>query len=258
MTTTPDTVTRTVRGIVAGTWGCAAVVMTANAWNAFLAYEYLGDNRGLGLATGIAIDLALIVALIGDRRLHAQGISSPWGRPMRTTTLLMSLIFATGVQIMLGNHFLAFLHAFLPILLWVLTEYGQSVLLDFTTLQRTQAHPTPPVPEPYPAPLPPPKPAAAPPVPPKLPAPYPVVTTRPNPLPTPVQSVRTHPDPDLLTQARDLRAQLREQGKPAGRDALRAHLTINGRPISDRTARDLIHQLNTNTTPHLAVVGANR
>lgn len=51
---------------------------------------------------------------------------------------------------------------------------------------------------------------------------------------------------DLLALAQALRADLLAQGKPAGREALRAGLTDDtGKPISDRTARDLIRQLNT-------------
>lgn len=51
---------------------------------------------------------------------------------------------------------------------------------------------------------------------------------------------------DLLARAEALRADLLARGKPAGREALRAGLTDDaGKPISDRTARELIRQLNT-------------
>jgi hypothetical protein len=56
---------RTGRWIVAGTWGCAIIVMAASAANAALTYGALGDNRILGLATGVAVDIGLCVALIG-------------------------------------------------------------------------------------------------------------------------------------------------------------------------------------------------
>lgn len=129
---------RTGRAVVAGTWGCAAIVMVGSAASAAVAYDFLGEHWGLGLATGIAVDVALCVALVGDRRLYAHGLSSNWGRGLRVTTASMSLVLNSGVAFATGQFFLAFLHAFLPILLVVLTEYGQDVLLQFTRLARAQ------------------------------------------------------------------------------------------------------------------------
>jgi hypothetical protein len=51
---------RTNRRIVAATWGCAGIVMAASAANAAL-LTALDDNRVLGLATGIAVDIGLCV-----------------------------------------------------------------------------------------------------------------------------------------------------------------------------------------------------
>lgn len=127
---------KTARWIVAGTWLCAGIVMVASAANAALAYGALGDNRALGLATGLAVDIALCVALIGDRRLYAHGLSSNWGRVLRITTAAMSLILNTSIALRDGHYLSALMHAFLPILLVVLTEYGQDVLLKFTALTR--------------------------------------------------------------------------------------------------------------------------
>jgi hypothetical protein len=127
---------RTAKAIVAGTWGCAGIVMAGSATNAFLAYGALGDNRALGLATGLAVDIGLCVALIGDRRLYAHGLSSNWGRALRITTAVMSLILNTCIALRDGQALSALMHAFLPILLVVLTEYGQDVLLKFTALRR--------------------------------------------------------------------------------------------------------------------------
>lgn len=127
---------RTDKAIVAGTWGCAGIVMAGSATNAFLAYGALGDNRVLGLATGLAVDIGLCVALIGDRRLYAHGLSSNWGRVLRITTAVMSLILNTCISLRDGHYLSASMHAFLPILLVVLTEYGQDVLLKFTALSR--------------------------------------------------------------------------------------------------------------------------
>jgi hypothetical protein len=132
-------VERTSRRIVWGTWGCATIVMAASAANAALTYGALGDNRALGLATGIAVDIGLCVALIGDRQLYVHGLSSTWGRALRITTAVMSLILNTGIALRDGHYFAALLHAFLPVLLVVLTEYGQDVLLKFTALARADA-----------------------------------------------------------------------------------------------------------------------
>jgi hypothetical protein len=74
--------------------------------------------------------------LIGDRRLYANGLSSNWGRALRITTAVMSLILNTCIALRDGQALSALMHAFLPILLVVLTEYGQDVLLKFTALRR--------------------------------------------------------------------------------------------------------------------------
>jgi hypothetical protein len=127
---------RTGRSIVAGTWGCAGIVMVASAINAVLTFSALGDNRVLGLATGIAVDIALCVALVGDRQLYVHGLSSPWGRALRVATALMSLVLNAGVAFLDGHLFMGVLHSFLPILLILLTESGQSYLIHFTDLVR--------------------------------------------------------------------------------------------------------------------------
>jgi hypothetical protein len=108
--------------------------MAGSATNAFLAYGALGDNRGLGLATGLAVDIGLCVALIGDRRLYAHGLSSNWGRVLRISTAVRSLVLNTCISLRDGHYLSALMHAFLPILLVVLTEYGQDVPLKFTAL----------------------------------------------------------------------------------------------------------------------------
>lgn len=87
--------------------------MVASAANAALTYGAFGDNRALGLATGIAVDIVLCVALIGDRRLYVYGLSSNWGRALRITTAPMSLILNTGISLRDGHYFAALLHSFL-------------------------------------------------------------------------------------------------------------------------------------------------
>ena len=111
-----DNLERTGRRIVAGTWGCAAITMAASAANAALTYGALGDNRALGLATGIAVDIGLCVALIGDRRLYTHGLASGWGRALRITTAVMSLVLNVGISLRDGHYFAALLHSFLPLL----------------------------------------------------------------------------------------------------------------------------------------------
>ena len=120
---------RAGRAIVAGIWGVAVIVMVASAINAVLTYGALGDNRVLGLATGIAVDVALCVALIGDRQMTALGLASRWGRPLRLTTMAMSGVINTAVALLGGHYLMAVLHAFLPVLLVLVTEYGQDVAL---------------------------------------------------------------------------------------------------------------------------------
>lgn len=129
---------QTGRRIVAGTWGCAGIVMAGSATNAVLAYGALGDNRLLGLATGLGVDIGLCVALIGDRQLHLHGLSSHWGRALRVTTLAMSLVLNVSIALRDGHYLSALMHAFLPLLLLILTEYGADVLLKFTALAREQ------------------------------------------------------------------------------------------------------------------------
>ena len=142
-------VEQTSRRIAFGTWGCAGIVMAGSAINAWTTYSSSGDNRALGLATGVAVDIALCVALIGDRRLNLHGLSSSWGRSLRITTALMSLILNVGVALREHHYFMALCHAFLPILLIVLTEYGQDVVLKFTKLSglsQPSDHDTQPIP----------------------------------------------------------------------------------------------------------------
>lgn len=234
----------TGRRIVAGTWGCAAITMAGSAASAAVAYDYLGEHWGLGLATGIAVDIALCVGLVGDRQLYLHGLSSTWGRALRVTTALMSLVLNSGVAFAQGRYFLAFLHAFLPVLLVVLTEYGQDVLLKFSALAReqhtTQQPPTMPVPiaEPVPQPhwpvAPPPVPTA--PVPPLRPVRHERSQEQPAWTPTlvpkrsaelsPVRSPATSPDGDneLVTRVRKLIAD--SNGRAPGRRMVAKRLGI--------------------------------
>jgi hypothetical protein len=125
------------RRIVIGTWGCAVIVMVASAINAVLTFSSVGDNRVLGLATGIAVDIALCVGLIGDRLLARYGLSSAWGRALRILAAVMAVVLQVGAAVKEHHYFVALLHAFLPALLVALTEYGQDVLIKVTDLSPT-------------------------------------------------------------------------------------------------------------------------
>jgi hypothetical protein len=174
--------------------------MAGSATNAVLAYGALGDNRLLGLATGLGVDIGLCVALIGDRQLHLHGLSSHWGRALRVTTLAMSLVLNVSIALRDGHYLSALMHAFLPLLLLILTEYGADVLLKFTALARERGTAQQPAVVPSAAPLPQLyRPLAPPPVAtaPARPAPEtPPAVTSPAPVPTPL--VRT-PAPARVT-----------------------------------------------------------
>lgn len=265
---------RTAKAIVAGTWGCALLVMAGSATNAFLAYGAIGDNRALGLATGLAVDIGLCVALIGDRRLYAHGLSSNWGRGLRLTTAVMSLILNTAIAIRDSHYLMALLHAFLPVLLIVLTEYGQDVLLKYTKLRRdveamardaARAAPqpaaqsfsvpavaAPPLPQPMtPAVSIPPSQGVIPPRPAPTPAPQPRPTPPVVDKPTTQRPAATRTNQvtaELLRRGRALQTDRAIKGLPkAGRRVLMVELDI-----TDRVARELVSQLA--TEPNLEAV----
>jgi len=123
--------TRTGRLVIAGLWLDAGIVMSASAVNGGRAFVALGEPFAAGLALGVAVDVALAVALWGDRALHLAGESSPWGRVLRVTTALMSGALNCSVAVWSGHHGVAAFHAFLPLLLILLTEYAQSSTLKF-------------------------------------------------------------------------------------------------------------------------------
>lgn len=131
-----STAERTGRAIVAGTWVCAAIVMLTSAGNAVLTFGDIGGNRAIGLGLGVAVDVALFVGLVGDRRLASYGLTSHWGRALRVTAAAMSLVLNVGGAARHDLYFLAVLLGFLPVLLCVVTEYGQDVLLKFGDVTR--------------------------------------------------------------------------------------------------------------------------
>lgn len=118
----------TGRGVIIGMWACAAIVMVSSARNAAWSFAILGESPLAGFALGVAVDVALAVALIGDRALHLAGRKSRWGRALRVTTCLMSGALNCAVYAWMGQVGIAVFHSFLTILLILLTEYSQ----DFT------------------------------------------------------------------------------------------------------------------------------
>lgn len=128
---TPVDHARTGRLVAAGVWVCAAIVMTASAANGALTFDALQSYWPIGLAIGVAVDIALCVALVGDRALHLAGRKSGWGRALRIATAGMSLALNCGASLADDHYAAAVFHAFLPILLVVLTEASQSYSLRF-------------------------------------------------------------------------------------------------------------------------------
>jgi hypothetical protein len=126
---------RTGRLVIAGVWVCAAIVMVSSARNGALSFQALGEHPLAGFALGVAVDVALAVALVGDRALHLAGRSSAWGRALRITTCLMSGALNCAVPLWLGHVGVAAFHSFLTMLLVLLTEYAQDGTLQFGQIE---------------------------------------------------------------------------------------------------------------------------
>ncbi len=82
------------------------------------------------------MDIALCVALIGDRQLHLHGRRSKWGRTLRIGAAIAALILNCGVAVALGWYYLAFLHTITPLLLIGLMEYDQDTQLQFAEIHK--------------------------------------------------------------------------------------------------------------------------
>lgn len=129
---------KTSRVVLFGLWIDAALVMAASAWNGGRAVATLGDPFWWGVLLGGAVDIGLAMALIGDRALHLHGRVEPWGRTVRVTTALMSLGLNCAVALSEGRLGLAVFHAFLPVLLILLSEYQQSSTMQFNAIATEQ------------------------------------------------------------------------------------------------------------------------
>lgn len=122
--------THTATQIRRGIWVTAGLTMAGSALTGALTFDHLHEFWGIGLATAFAVDVALWVVLTGDHALQALGLDSgAWGRIMRVGTAGMSGLLNCGYSILMGQPYLAVLHAILPVLLVGLTEYHQGVAL---------------------------------------------------------------------------------------------------------------------------------
>lgn len=130
---------RTRKLVLAGVWSDAALVMAASAWNGGHVLQDMGDPAGFGTLLGLAVDVGLAVALIGDRTLHLEGKSEPWSRWVRNVTAAMSLGLNCAVPFHLHHWGQMVFHAFLPVLLVLLSEYAQKLTLQFKSIIDEQA-----------------------------------------------------------------------------------------------------------------------
>lgn len=136
---------RTADLVVRLVWVDAAITMATSAANSAWSFSKLGHPWPAGLAIGLAVDVALAAALLGDRELASTGRTSTAGRVLRVTTAAMSLALNSAVSVLLAitvdprYWLLAVFHAFAPILLIVLTEAAQSYLLGFHAAARAAA-----------------------------------------------------------------------------------------------------------------------
>lgn len=147
MAATTDALTRTAVRITRGIWACAGLTMAGSALTGALTFERLHEFWGIGLATAIAVDVALWVVLTGDHQLQRLGLDSgSWGRAMRIGTAGMSGLLNCGYSVLMGQPYLAVLHGILPLLLVGLTEYHQGVALAIqaavTELEKPAVAPT--------------------------------------------------------------------------------------------------------------------
>jgi flagellar biosynthesis GTPase FlhF len=137
----PAQLARTGRRIAGGIWVCATITMAASLVNGTSVFDALTIGAlgvVVGFLTSLAVDACLVVVLIGDRQMQALGLVAGWGRVMRIVTLGMSLALNCGASVVTGHHFLAVFHAFLPLLIFGMSEYGQQVMLRFAAEIRRQ------------------------------------------------------------------------------------------------------------------------
>lgn len=126
--------------INAGIWVCASIAMIASAISGvttFYSLQHDGWGVASGLATALAVDVALWVVLTGDRQLQLLGLGSgSWGRTMRWGTAAASLILNCTAAWMDGHPMLVVIHAIVPLLMVGLSEYSGECAQQFAPAER--------------------------------------------------------------------------------------------------------------------------
>lgn len=113
-------------------WVCAGIAMTASAIAGVTGFWKLqGDGWGLasGLMSSLTVDVALWVALTGDRLMESIGLTAdgPWARAIRWGTAIMSIILNVLAAVLSAlspakKILLILIHAFAPMVMVGLAE----------------------------------------------------------------------------------------------------------------------------------------
>jgi len=138
-TVTAEDVEHTARTVTIAQWGVAGVVMVGSAASAGIGFTALHEHWGIGVITGLGVDLALASGLVIGRRLRQVGVTTVWGTVLLWLTGVMTLALNSGAAAVAGRWVLAVAHAFLPVLLVVLTEAGSEAQLKLHKLRRETA-----------------------------------------------------------------------------------------------------------------------
>lgn len=130
-----EDVRRVAHTAIFAQWGVASVVMVGSAASAGIAFDTLQEHWSIGVVTGLGVDLALASALIIGKRLREVGITTLWGTVLLWLTGGMTLCLNSGAAAATGHWILAVAHAFLPVLLVVLCEFGSEAQLKLYRLE---------------------------------------------------------------------------------------------------------------------------
>lgn len=117
-------VVRTGQIVTTAQWSVAAVVMTGSAISAGTAFGHFHEPFYMGFIIGLAVDAALASWLLISRKLRATGVKTAWGPALEAITAVMTLCLNSGASMLDKNYALAGAHAFLPIVLFVLSMAG--------------------------------------------------------------------------------------------------------------------------------------
>lgn len=119
-----EDVRRTGTTLTVAQWSVAVVVMTGSAYSAGLAFQHFQESFAAGVTTGLGVDFALSAWLLIARRLRDSGVHAAWGLVLEGATALMTLCLNAGTSLLEYKYFLAGLHTFLPIVLFILSMAG--------------------------------------------------------------------------------------------------------------------------------------